>query len=349
MKKAYKSRESPLHLRNLFLILKRLFLSKDSDLSKDSFLSNKGSALISVIVASTIGAIVILGVGTSIVNQSNSQKKIKNANKQLWKVMQIQSIIDKFSTEDTSRNKEPTLQCLNILNDKINIRPQGFDFVSRDCLSTDSDVLDCSLTDKPKIIELTGTGTLPKEWDIKIPVLSSQCCSLFYEDIIREADADTTLPSNIKTKITNLGQATLQNRKTKVKEIIDLIIDNPTPLTYATQVCGLGNSLVSSSGGDVCNSFNSGVTRDLQISQTDPLCAGTQFNWKSCNGTNSSWVAAERCVATSTTIVEQSNPNICPSGHVRINGRCPHLCKGGESAGQWVYSSGCGGSAGGGK
>ena len=245
-----------MHLRNLFLILKRPFLSKDFDLSTRSFLSNKGSALVSVIVASAIGAIVILGVGTSIVNQSTSQKKIQDSNKNLWKVIQLQSVLERFASQDNSKNTIDNERCLKVLDKKIKNKPDGFNFVARDCHpNNDPELAECAVTtpptpeDKPKIIHLTDSAGKPPpddEWKLKIPVLSSQCCSLFYEEIITLAYLNRASILELATR-TLIETANTTPTKTNLTDAVDAIIGNPTPLTYATTICG--NAIASGAGG----------------------------------------------------------------------------------------------------
>ncbi len=227
--------------RKLLIHLTKSFLKKFNPL-----LNRKGSAIVSVVIASVIGTIVILGVGTSIVHQSTAQKKLRESNSELWKVMQIQSIVDRFANEDNSKNMDNNKKCLQILNDNISNKPSGFTFASRDCTAiTDSELLDCQTgvpaDKKPKIIYLKGVGTLDSNWDFKVPVKASQCCSLFYGEIIDKADGKSGLPANIQTKITDykaLSNLTAAVKIQKEKEIVDLIIADTTPLTYAGDVCG---------------------------------------------------------------------------------------------------------------
>lgn len=179
--------------------------------------------------------------------QSTSQKKIKDSNTELWKVIQIQSLLNKFANEDDSTNTDDNKKCLKVLNDNIKTKPSGFEFVSRDCTATtDPELPECATTtpasERPKIIHLKGTGTTPTnpptDWDFKISVKDSQCCSLFYEEIIDKADGKSGLPTNIQTQIDALPATTHATRKTKVEEVVELIIADTTPLTYAKDVCG---------------------------------------------------------------------------------------------------------------
>ncbi len=212
------------------------------------------------------------------INQAATQKKLLKTNKNLWRILQVQSIIEKFSTGDTSKNKHDNLKCLNVLNQKISQRPTGFNFDSRDCTNSDTDVIGCELSKKPKIFYLKGTGDLPDEWNLKIPVLPSQCCSPFYEDIITKAKEDILnldFPANIKEKIEALPASTSANRKMKVKEVVNLIIDDPTPLNYAKDVCGLGRDRINLF---VCNE------------QTEHLLKLEGRKLLRCDGTN--WVSA---------------------------------------------------------
>ncbi len=204
--------------------------------------------------------------------QSTSQKKIKDSNTELWKVIQSQSIIDRFASEDNLTNTEAGKKCLSILNSYTPNKPTGWTFNFRKCdpnLATDKHLIDCKTAvpdeKRPKIIHLTGgTGTLSSEWDFNIPVKATQCCSLFYEEIIDKADGKSGLPTNIQTQIDALPATTHATRKTEVEKVVELIIADTTTLTYAKNVCG--DAVVGGSGNPNCYKVTDDSTGELSLS-----------------------------------------------------------------------------------
>ena len=96
--------------------------------SLHSSFNNKGFSLVGVLITSTIGTIVVLGLASSQVMLSKSQKRISDKNKKDWLQIRMESVI---------RVTEDTTTCLVDLEEKL----KDYDFSAPNfCLAKNSGV-----------------------------------------------------------------------------------------------------------------------------------------------------------------------------------------------------------------